>query len=328
MPPEQLDLVVEIDKTPPPVAKDDFSIEVEIADAPKVERARDESGKFARRNEDDSELAQLRKQLADADADRTRLRTETAQLRNHANELNGRVQSASDQAAEAEYATLQTRIANAGERQKTLREKLAVLNSVGDYEGAADVQVELTKLAVAESNDKAQANHLKLRYQESKRVPAKVPGDSFEDALKNLTGPTQDWLRKHPECINDRKMNIKVQAAHLDAIDEGLREDSPQYFAFVEEKLGFRKPAEREDDDYDTRPKKAHQPAREESRHMSPPVHREGGNQSSQRATRITLTADEREMARLNDMTDEEYARNKMRMLNEGQNFHAKFGRR
>jgi hypothetical protein len=105
--------------------------------------------------------------------------------------------------------------------------------------------------------------------------------------------------------------------AHEDAVDEGLKADTPEYFAYVENRLGVGRadPGLQDDTLSDaSRPKSTRSapPA-------SAPVTR-SGNGGGQRANVVTLTPDEVEIAKLMDMKPEEYARQKVAIKREGMN--------
>jgi hypothetical protein len=105
--------------------------------------------------------------------------------------------------------------------------------------------------------------------------------------------------------------------AHEDAVDEGLKADTPEYFAYVENRLGVGRadPALQDDTLSDA--------ARPKSTRSAPPASApvtRSGNGGGQRANIVTLTADEVEIAKLMDMKPEEYARQKIAIKREGMN--------
>jgi hypothetical protein len=71
------------------------------------------------------------------------------------------------------------------------------------------------------------------------RSPVRRPADPVEGLAATRTEPTARWLREHREWVLDPKKNAKLSAAHFDAVAEGLREDSPEYFAHVERRIGL-----------------------------------------------------------------------------------------
>ena len=100
--------------------------------------------------------------------------------------------------------------------------------------------------------------------------------------------------------------------AHEDAVDDGIIPDTDEYFEAVERKLGFNQRQEVDTDEDGTE-----QAAKVVSRRSSPaaaPVSRSAPNSSGQSPRVIRLTADEREMARLNKMSDQEYYEQKQRI--------------
>lgn len=82
-----------------------------------------------------------------------------------------------------------------------------------------------------------------LRLQEQAEALEKSPlvqhSDPVEALCATRTEPTARWLREHRDWVVDPKKNAKLTSAHFDAVAEGLREDSPEYFQHVERRIGL-----------------------------------------------------------------------------------------
>lgn len=272
----------------------------------------DEAVKVDDKSKSDEESPEdLRRQLKAAQDEANRHRQEAARLRDEHKDLSAKSETAVYAAAQSEYDTVNTRLHHATKERAALKEKLALNQSLGDYEAAADVQTELTKLAVREMADQQRKAQIESSYERrrqeaeaKKNQPAK---DTFESQIEGLSEPTQRWLRNHPECVTDAKLNARVRAAHFDAVDQGMDVDSPKYFQFVEEKLGFREPTKAE-------PKVE---PKNDARTTSPPISRSGGG-SPRTPSQVRLTAAEVETARDLGMTNAEYATWKIKCERDG----------
>lgn len=178
----------------------------------------------------------------------------------------------------------------------------------GDFDAAADIQFRMsesaTKLLQLENGRQAMA--------EKPKTPPPV-ADPVEALAGQLTPRSAAWLRAHPECARDNRLYRKMVRAHEDAIDDGLQADSDEYFAAVESRLGLNKAVAREEPDEDG----TEHAAKSVSRRSSPaaaPVSRSGSTTPSNNPRVVRLTAEEREMARLNKMSDAEYWEQKQRI--------------
>ena len=191
----------------------------------------------------------------------------------------------------------------------------------GDYTAAGRAQ---KAMASAEAhlirlqNEKAQAE----QYLESLRTEGRVqapPRQSFDPAPESqdpveimaarLTPRSAAWLRAHPEAANSPE---KLTAAHAAAVQlEGLQPETPEYFKYVERKLGYGEPK-----DKPIKKSMASAPVQSSSS-MSSSSYR--GNGST-----MVLSPAEVEQAVLNepdlprDKALEVYARNKAALIREG----------
>jgi hypothetical protein len=117
-------------------------------------------------------------------------------------------------------------------------------------------------------------------------------------------------VRQHPECATDKRMHSKMMAAHYDALAEGIAPETREYFAAIEARLYPQAAPDDRDDDPPPPPRRSQAPP-------SAPVSRAGPNGSTRTRT-ATLSPQEREMAGLMKMTDEEYAINREALRREG----------
>jgi hypothetical protein len=65
------------------------------------------------------------------------------------------------------------------------------------------------------------------------------PTDPVEAFAEGRSSQAQDWIRSHPDYVLGGRKTAKLQAAHSDAIAEGIAPDTPQYFEHVNRFLGL-----------------------------------------------------------------------------------------
>lgn len=70
-----------------------------------------------------------------------------------------------------------------------------------------------------------------------------VPLDPVEKYAAQLSPKSAQWLREHPEVVN--KVG-KLTRAHQDAIEDGYTAESPEYFRYIEGRLGYSTPQQEE----------------------------------------------------------------------------------
>jgi hypothetical protein len=184
----------------------------------------------------DAELERVRRQLAEEQRKRESAEQERdAERARLAAERNERL-AAQDQAMTGALQQAQERLAEA-------RRLYAAAIGEGRLEEGAALQERIAQAAQELQGLARQQQHL----QQARRTPEEEAALRFEQAVAALPAPAQAWCRSHPEFVTDARKNALAQAAHFAAIGEGLPEWSPDYWSFVEERLGLRAAPEAED---------------------------------------------------------------------------------
>jgi hypothetical protein len=207
--------------------------------------------------------------------------------------------------------------------------------TAGDYASAARAQ---RMIAQAESH-LLQLQNGKQRLEESLQqntaegsvyepempnFEPSVPQDPVEMYASRLAPKSAQWLREHPEVVNQNKIG-KLTRAHQDAVEDGYAAESPEYFQYIEARLGY--------DSYEEPERVAPRvrepaPVREAPKKnlASAPVSSAGGMspRSSGNANTMVLRPDEVEFALMaepdlpRDKAIETYARNKAFLIKTG----------
>lgn len=205
-----------------------------------------------------------------------------------------------------------------------LEGQLAEAYAVQDFAAVAKLQIEISRAAQREGQIDAGLEQLKAMPKEQPRQYARPSEtEQVERVAAQLTPNAAAWVRQHPDYITDPAKNAKLMSAHYAAMGEGLVGDSPDYIRFVEQHVGLGASPRRET------PVERRDPVAENRRAAPPaaPVSRAGGSGAS--PTRVTLTREQREMARelfpdemLEDPTgrksEQAYARNLLVLQREG----------
>ncbi len=119
-----------------------------------------------------------------------------------------------------------------------LKEELAKAYQANDWKAVADATEQISNIA-------PRREALLSKQQEINRWKAVTAANvqrQAQDPLANYTPTTREWLRAHPQVMTTPALSAKAQAAHYEALEKGLANDSPDYFSYVEERLGFKAP--------------------------------------------------------------------------------------
>lgn len=165
------------------------------------------------------------------------------------------------------------------------------------------VQLQDGKEAIERGKTMAKENKDGVQGQGQTQSQRQPTVEEYIDMLPNLMGSQRDWLKRHPDAISDQRKNLKLQAAHIEAEDSGIRIGSEDYYRILEEKLGYRKyeGAKLQEDAGD-----------DDGPPVGAPPSRSATNPATGRpaSSRITLSPEQREMAALSGVDEITYARN------------------
>lgn len=172
--------------------------------------------------------ADLKKQLADRDAELAKERA----LRKDAETNSGNAAGAANTARLSQLAmqeqAINDRKAAASTKLESVKQQLKQAKSAGDGDAEVDLQDEMAK----------------ARYELNAAEWEKGNFDRYKEAQKTApiqTAPTskytsaeQSWLDKHPLFYSDKKYSRTVKLLAQEALEEGHKQDSASFFAFVE----------------------------------------------------------------------------------------------
>lgn len=179
-----------------------------------------------------------------------------------------------------------------------------------DFEIAAEIQTEMS----ANAAKLLQLEQGKQALENAPRTEAPQPyvADPVEALASQLSPRSADWVRRNPQFATDQRLYSKMIAAHNLAVADGIAPDTDDYFDSIESilKVGSQRTHEEPTSS-------ASAPVQRRSSPPAATVSRSGTGTGT-RPNRVTLTAEEREMASFMGMTPEEYGRNKLALKKEG----------
>lgn len=151
-----------------------------------------------------------------------------------------------------------------------------------------------------------------------------IPQDPVEMYAAKLAPKSAQWLREHPDAVS--KIG-KLTRAHQDAVEDGIQAETPEYFRFIESRLGYADHANEEPDagSYEQPQRVSEAPAPKKSMASAPVSSAASVSaRSNSNPNTMTLSSAEVEMAILaepemsRDKAIEAYARNKAYLIKQG----------
>lgn len=231
------------------------------------------------------------------------------------------IAQARGETVDARRATVDTSILAAQAESDNARREYQLALEAGDFGKASEANAKLIKAAsqvtLLEDKKRTFADEAaRPRPLEGAVRQPQRPTNEVDAYIETKSPRTQTWLRDHPECVTDPRMNNKTVGAHYEALAEGYSPDTEGYFLFIDRKLGFAgQPAEAADEQ-ETHVEAA--PVRRQKALVpAAPVSRDAprGERST---SRMYLTRGEQEVAEALGITPSEYARRKQAMEKQG----------
>ena len=264
---------------------------------------------------EDNGVELLRRQLSEKQREAEEIRRQKSQLEQFAYKAAQEVKSYQVQSQDNQLIAFTNAIASFERDAEMLERDYASTLAEGDYTRAAKIQRQMSQIEsrLTQLAQGREAVQEKLEYERqvlehSRRQPPprieQQPIDPIEAAIQSVASPTsQAWLRSHRDVLADPVKKNLMTAAHWEAEAMGIRADSPEYFAHIENKV------------YDAEPVRSSvQQPRQRQAMSAAPVSRTNSAQTFRAGQQVTmtLTPAERQSARDMDMTDEEYLEGKL----------------
>lgn len=264
-------------------------------------------------------IERLRQQLEEKRREAEEARRQKVEAERLAQQREQEVHTYKSQVNDSQHAALTNAIATYERDAEMLERDYATLLEQGEYQKAAKVQRQMAQIEARLNTLQQGREELEYRLQQPV-APTPAPEqppiremqrDPIEERISGLSPPSQQWVRANRQVVEDPKKANLLSAAHFEAIANDIYVDTPEYFSFLEQKLGIGGHAT---------PSVAQKQAPSRASISAAPVSRSSGVtiNGNGRTANVTLTPAEREAARDLDMTEEEYAENKLYYMQKG----------
>lgn len=162
------------------------------------------------------------------------------------------VESTRTEIAETRLGTVEQGIAAATTEADAAQAEYTSAMEAGDWKKAGEAQrkiarAESTKGRLEEAKSDLEVQKTQPQRQERVQRTEALQGDPVENFISGRTAPVQTWLRAHPEDARALALDpqgrraAKLNAADSDAVAEGIKRDTTEYFDYVEKFLGITK---------------------------------------------------------------------------------------
>lgn len=194
-----------------------------------------------------------------------------------------------------------------------LQAEFADAMAINDYAQVAKIQAEISANTLRMSQFENELENFKRQDPVQQQS-----GSQLDQIIKAVSPESARWLKSNRDHLSDDRAIRKMFRAHEDAVEDGIKPDTEEYFEYIEKRLGIaeEEPAprrQRADQSDDEPTSAAAKPVPRQSPPPPAPVERYGN-----RPTVVRLTSAEIETARMMGMTEQEYAKNKMALQKEG----------
>lgn len=200
-----------------------------------------ESGKTAVSfNDDDGDpVADLKKQFTKLTGQIQNVKAEQQHTVQQLNDTTQRLQRAESQVVVSQIDTVESGIAQIDSDAEQAEQAYARAFEAGDGMGMARAtramqRAETQRAELVQARDSLKQAATRTAAQPEKRPQARAPADPVEAVASSLSPRSAAWIRAHPECVTDKKLNARMMAAHNLAIAEEIELDSDEYFERIE----------------------------------------------------------------------------------------------
>lgn len=159
--------------------------------------------------------------------------------------------------------------------------------------GRAEAKILTYEAGAAEIAERREAP-AESQQQQTRQAPADPM--AAIDTNPNLFAEEKVWLKAHPDAVTDTKRNNELVVAYERALRQGLVRGTPDYFAYLNEFMGYEKPAN-------------NQSNQERDRQVqAPPSRNDRGSDGRPSNSTVSLSPEERKMAAELGVSEKSYA--------------------
>jgi hypothetical protein len=262
----------------------------EIPEVKPGKTAKEPTDPGAKQLQDQLEAAQAAQRASDvraekAERDAAQARKEAAEATTRSQSLEGDIITGGLAAAQAELAAAEQELERAGE--------------AGDFKAMAKAQSRIGRASAQVVNLESGAAEIAER----KPIKVETPQEQTRqqptdinvaiDTAPNLFPAEKTWLKAHPDAFMPGPRNNELSVGYERAIKQGLVRGTPQYFEYLEDFMGYAK----SDNQGSTSV-------------QAPPSRNDRDGSGRPSTGKVTLSPEQREIARSLGVSEIEYAKN------------------
>lgn len=198
--------------------------------------------------------------------------------------------------AETETSAVTSGLSAAQSEQNAAKQALKIAGESGDWEAIGEAQARIARAASDIREFERAAATLaddKGRQTEPTTTQPRIDVATAIDRNPQLLDAEKVWLKAHPEAMIDPSRNKELDVAYLKATRKGISRGTPEYFRFIENEMGYSSPTQ-EDNGMSV---------------SAPGTRTDRGSDGKPTGGKITLSPEQREIAKNMGLTDIEYAR-------------------
>jgi hypothetical protein len=164
-------------------------------------------------------------------------------LRGQNAELQTKVAAGENSELVAQQAIIAAGLNTAKAALKDAKAAYAAHAAAGEWDKAADAQ-EVIAIASRDVDEfQAGADEIKQLIARPKpKAPAKpaANADPFEASIADISEPSKEWCRKNKaDLTRSPTRGNRALLAHQEALEEGIKPDTAEYFAFLDKQMGY-----------------------------------------------------------------------------------------
>lgn len=189
----------------------------------------------------------LKKQLEAIQQEKDAERQARVRAEQEARQMAQAAQGARTHAEASHYQLVQGYVHQAKGRSEQIKREIKAALDAGQYDTASELQMEAAKVAARQLQYEDALADIEARAERERSNPKReaeprreAPSDPFEAQISGLSEPSKQWLRQHRECVTDEVKQAEVVLADKQARRAGHAPDTPGYFSFIEERLGYK----------------------------------------------------------------------------------------
>jgi hypothetical protein len=213
------------------------------------------TGKSDTDTTDTDDVAALRAALAEANAAKTALASELNSTRKAARDAQLKTMSAEERAIVSQQEACESKIESLDGELADLESQIATLTDEGGRgKEVAALTRKMTAVSAEYAKETGRKDYLESQREkmtgQHKQVREEVAVADQGKVLANgvvvskLDRRSQDWLEKQPKAFTDVRFAKQIILAAQEAVDvEGITDNSPEFFDFIEQKLGLKEAA-------------------------------------------------------------------------------------